>query len=278
MANSNSILQQVSSRDTGKRGRLVFLAIFITLALFFMRAFNFWVVAPGVDLIVKALVFGVFTYISLIWAFKLEINARSLLIVIPQSVLFVMGYVLFIELFFFRQFERALDFFVLFIVWGAGFLLLYVSFLMTNIFNVSMFKEIPLKQVAKTTSYILSLVMVYLYSFSVLALQVNFAYSAGLLAIAYSIIVYLHFYHLNLSPKNLINALVVVLVGMLASIISFMFIGSQHEIIALMPTATAFAVIGITMHKTRTEGFSTVNQVEYLLVYFAILAINLWLA
>jgi len=275
---TSKFLQKAMTADSGKRGRMVFLAILISLSLFLMRAFNVWEVSALSDLAVKVFAFGLFTFIMLIWSFRFAINWRSLFVVIPQSVVVVMGFVLFIEMFFFRKFDRISDFFVLFAVWGGGFMTLYVSFLMTNIFNVSMFKELPLKQVAKTTSYILSLIMVYLFSFSFLAMQLYFVLTAVMLFIVYGVIIYTHFYHLNLSKKNLINALVVVLVGMLASIVSFMFLGSRHEIIALMPTAVAFSVIGITMHKTRTEGLSDVHQFEYIFVYLAILVLNLVVA
>jgi hypothetical protein len=272
---SKKLIRNAMTADSGKRGRLVFLAIIISLSVFLLRAFNVWEVSNLGDLAIKVFSYGLFTLLALIWSFRFAINWRSLFVVIPQSVVVVMGFVLFIEMFFFRDFDRLSDFVYLFAVWGGGFLTLYVSFLMTNIFNVSMFKELPLKQVAKTTSYILSLIMVYLFSFSFLAMQLHFTITAVMLFIVYGIIIYTHFYHLNLSKKNLFNALVVVLVGMLASIISFMFIGTRHEIIALMPTAVAFSVIGITMHKTRTEGLSDVHQFEYIFVYIAILVLNI---
>lgn len=277
LGKGQSILQQAMTRDSGKRGRLVFLAAFISLSLFLMRALNIWEVTSRTDLLIKALVFGAFTFISLIWSFRFTINWRSIMVVIPQSVIFVVALVLFIELFFFRELERAMDFFVLFIVWGGSFLSMYVSFLMTNIFNVSMFKELPLKQVAKTTSYILSMVLVYLFSFSFLAMQLNFAITTAFLALVYAVVIYTHFYHLNFSRKNLINAIVVVIVGMLASVLAFMFVSSRHEFVALMPTAAAFSMIGITMHKSRAEGVSRVSQMEYFFVYFVVVVLNILL-
>lgn len=274
---NKSVLQQAVTRDSGKRGRLVFLAALISLSLFVMQALNLWEVTSRTDLLIKALSFGFFTFLTLIWSFRFTINWRSIMVVIPQSVIFVMAFVLFVEMFFFRRLERAMDFFVLFVIWGGSFLSLYISFLMTNIFNVSMFKDIPLKQVAKTTSYILSMVLVYLYSFSFLAMQLNFVVTAVFLLLVYAVIIFTHFYHLNFSLKNLINAVVVVIVGMLASVLAFMFVSSRHELVALMPTVAAFSMIGITMHKSRAEGVSRVSQFEYFFVYFAVVVLNIFL-
>lgn len=264
-------------KDPSKRGRLLFIAFAIMASMFLMRVFDFWPAETPFALLLKGGAYFAVSYLALIWAFRFEVNKLSLMIVLPQSAFFVASNVLFIELFFFRRFERVIDFVALSIVGIGMFLALYVSFLMTNVFNVSLFRELPLKQVAKTTSYILTLLMVYLFSFSFLALQWHLIYTVIMLVVLYGSVLWSHYYHLNFSRRNLFSAIVVVLTAMLASVASTMFVGSKHEIIALMPTAIAFSMIGITMHKQRGEDISNTVLLEYYGVFAFAVALNLLL-
>lgn len=264
------------TRDSGKRGRLVFTAIIISLSIFLSKGLNLWTVSTTSDLLLKALAYFAVTYLLLIWSFRLIINLKSLVYVLPQSSLFVAGAVLFVEMFFFREFERLIDFAVLFVVWVAVFTGLYVSFLMSNVFNVVMFREIPLKEVAKTTSYILTLIMVYLFTFVGLALQWSLVATLVFLLAVYTIVLLSHFYHLGFSMKNLFSAVAMVLIAMLASVASMMLLSSRHEYIALMPAAVAFSMIGITMQRYRQDGkVKTSSLFEYYGVFLFVLIVNL---
>jgi hypothetical protein len=87
-----------------------------------------------------------------------------------ESSLFVASEFLFIEMFFFEDLDRIYEGVLLLGILGLIWISTYVSFLMANIFNVGLYKDIPLEQVARTASYILSIFMVYFLTFSYLVM------------------------------------------------------------------------------------------------------------
>lgn len=62
------------------------------------------------DLLATSAGFFIFTYIGLLVAFKFKVTCRSMLVSISQSSIFVAGEVLFVMMFFFREFSRVSDF------------------------------------------------------------------------------------------------------------------------------------------------------------------------
>ncbi len=161
-----------------------------------------------------------------------------------QSSLFVGSEFLFVEMFFFEKLDRVYEAFLLLgilcIIWIAT----YVSFLMTNIFNVGLYKNIPLEQVARTASYILSLFMIYFFTFSFLTSGVAVYFLLPAVFICYFSITAMHIRNLELEKKDFWRkSLLVTLIIFILFTGSFL-IGTKHEFVSVVPTVGFFVSIG----------------------------------
>lgn len=254
--------------DQGKRGRLLFLAIIISLSLFALRSSGIVEIQNYLHILGLFLGYSLFTYVALIWALRGQVSRRSLIVIIPQSTIFVTTQVLFVYTFFFRDFERIYEFILLSLLMLFITASIYISFLMTNIFNVSLYKEIPLLQVAKTTSYIITLLVVYYATFVITSLDLPVYLTIPGLLVFYIYAVSMHLFEIDREIFSIKAIIAPIVTSMLVVVIPVIYIGARSELTALMPVSVAFAMLGFEMIKNKS-----VNKNLLYLQYFMIIAL-----
>ena len=255
-----------TNEDAVKRGKLLTLSLLIALSIFIQTIFR---VNEGdiIRTILTALVYLVVSAIGLIWAFNFQVRFKSIPYLV-QSALFVASEYLFVQLFFVQRFSRIYEGLLLLILIGIVFVGTYVSFLMSNVFNVNLYRSIPLVNVGRTTSYIISTFTLFFLLFALLALQLQVYF---ILPMVILVSIFLSYIHLkNLGYEGLLHKRKTLLVSI---IVIFMFLGSffsgvTHEVSVLGPVVGYFAGIGIANMKNR----STNKSIE-LLMYISILIV-----
>jgi len=111
---------------------------------------------------------------------------------------------IFIEFFlFFKNFSRIYEALILLLLMFLVFIGNYISFLMANVLNVDLFKKIPLAQVGRTSSYLISLLMMYFLTFSLLVTGLEIYILVPLIFIAYALIIYLHYLNIGMEEGEL---------------------------------------------------------------------------
>lgn len=261
----------VQQRDAGKRQRIFVVAAGIVLLVFGLKIWGSfeWGIP---QMLAVATASSVLTYVGLMWAFRFDINRKGYLTVLPQPALFVIGHVLFVELFFFGRFQRiyeALLFGILLAVFLGG---LILSFLTANVLNVATIKKIPLLQVAHTVSYMITLITSFFISYFVISLGINIYATAAILFGMYVVASYLHLSHFDLKPHQVSRYAYAI--ALAASTIAFVLmlwpIDTMFRV--LMPTIAVYIGIGLVMHDTKQMLRPLINW-EYVFVLLLVLAI-----
>lgn len=253
-----------TNEDAVKRGKLLTLSLLIALSIFIQTILK---VNEGdvVRTILTALVYFGVSAVGLIWAFNFQVRFKSIPFLV-QSALFVASEYLFVQLFFVQKFSRIYEGLLLLILIGIVFVGTYVSFLMSNVFNVNLYKNIPLVNVGRTTSYIISSFTLFFFLFSLLALQLPIYF---LLPLVIVVSVFLSYIHLkNLGYEGILLTRKTLLVSLL---VLFMFLGSflsgvTHEVSVLGPVVGYFVGIGVANMKS-----TKANKNLELLMYISIL-------
>jgi hypothetical protein len=188
--------------------------------------------------------------VGLVWAFNYQIKAKSIKYLF-QGGLFVFSEVVFVLIFFFKQFDRIYEGILLFLLLIFIWMITYTCFLMINVFNVSLYKDLPLLSVAQTASYILTLLMIYFLTFGLLASGFVFYIIFPLIFGIYIFLLYMEFSELGMKEKNLWDVVILISLINIFLLLPFIFIGSTHEIIAIVPTIGGFVGGGIPTLKER---------------------------
>ncbi|MCD4756232.1 hypothetical protein K8R20_01280 [bacterium] len=238
----DNIITQSTGEDSVKRLKLILLSFVLPFSLFFTKISSqefslLMVYGVGVIYFFVAVV-------GLLWAFNFKVKIRSLIYIL-QGGLFVFSEVLFVLIFFFQRFDRIYEGILLLILLGFIWMITYVCFLMVNVFNVALFKALPLLQVAQTASYILSLLMIYFFTFSVLASGFPLYVVFPLIFLLYLVILYMQFSELGMERSIIGRREVLLSLINMFAIIPFIFIGSSHEVIAIVPTVGGFVGGGL---------------------------------
>jgi len=186
----DNIVTQNTGEDSVKRLKIILLSFVLSFSLFFTKIF-----AQESSLLMIYVVGALYFFVSvvgLLWAFNFKVKIRSLVYIL-QGGLFVFSEVLFVLIFFFQQFDRIYEGVLLFILLVFIWMITYVCFLMVNVFNVALYKSLPLLQVAQTASYILTLLMIYFFTFSILASGFPLYVVFPLLFLIYLLVLYMQF-------------------------------------------------------------------------------------
>jgi hypothetical protein len=253
--------------DNVKKGRLLAIALLVSVSLFIIKLSQGEAVTAG-TVYFRAILYSVLSYIGLLWALKFQVTGKAMAFVLTQSSLFIFTQVLFIELFFFRRFGRIYEAFLLFGLLVLMFIGTYISFLTANVFNVGSIKEIPLLQVGKTSSYLISLLMVYFITFAILESAFNPIVSLVLIFLFYLFIVFMHFRHLSLGKGSFWGRVVLTNAAMIILLIGNSLVGSLHEIIALVPMVAMFVMTGVVMHNEKNQlSRFDIAQYVFLLIF-----------
>jgi len=260
--------------DTEKRGRIVFFSLLITFSIFIIKMSQDWGVDKAWMSYVIALAYFFIAFVGLIWVFSFQIRLKSIPC-LAQSALFVASEFLFVEMFFFEKLDRIYEAVLLLVILGVIWIATYVSFLMANIFNVGLYKDIPLEQVARTASYILSLFMVYFFTFTFLANGMNLYILLPVILLSYFAISAMHIRNLEFEKKDFWRRTILTSFIMLVLFLGSFLIGSKHEFVSIVPTVGFFVSIG-GVSKSATERESKMNIILYGLILLVVFAVNIW--
>jgi hypothetical protein len=254
-------------RDPGKRQRIFVLSAAIVLLVFGLKIWGRteWSVEQVVLVAAGAAVLSAF---GLTWAFRFDITRRGYLTVIPQPALFVFGYVLFLEMFFFQRFERiyeALLFGALLVVFM---MVLGIVFLTANILNVATIKNIPLLQVAQTTSYVITLFNAFFIGFFIVSLGLMPWYTILLLFVLYWAVSFLHLAHFtpDIRTTSWFSLGIACVAACAGGVLLLWPVDTLFRV--LLPTVIIYIGVGIIMHDVRKALRPLINW-----EYFIILAI-----
>lgn len=264
----------VKTEDSVKRGKLISLALLIALSVFVQTLIKDN--DPTVlRILLTAGVYLLICFVGLIWAFNFQVKLKSLPFLL-HSALFVMSEYLFIQLFFVEKFSRIYEGILLFILVVLLFVSTYISFLMANVFNVNLYKSIPLANVGRTTSYIISTLSIFFLTFGLLSLQLPVYI---LLPVELGISFFFSYIHLrNLGYESILLSRKTVLVSL---IVFFMFLGSflsgiLHEVSSLGPTVGYFVGIGVANMKVIRPKFN-IEIILYIIAIIAVIFLNFFL-
>lgn len=257
----------IKTEDSVKRGKLIALALLIGLSMFVQTLIKTQDVTIARTLI-TSIIYLLLSFAGLVWAFDFQVKIKSLPFLLHSS-LFVMSEYLFIQLFFVEKFSRIYEGILLLILVALVSIGSYISFLMSNVFNVNLYKSIPLANVGRTTSYIISTLSIFFLTFSLLSIQLPIYI---LLPIQLGISIFFVYIHLsNLGYEGFVLTRKTVLVSLIVFImfLSSFLSGIIHEVCALAPTVGYFVGIGIANIKRD----SSKNSLEYILYILALIGV-----
>ena len=121
----------------------------------------------------------------------------------------------------------------------------YISFLMANVLNVDLFKKIPLAQVGRTSSYLVSLLMMYFFTFSLLVTGLGIYILLPLVVIVYSLIIYIHYTNIGLEGRDLFRKSLLTLLIVFILFLGLFLTGDSHEIVSAIPVLGYFFAVGV---------------------------------
>jgi len=236
----DNVVDERKKIESSKRGKMLFLSFSLTFAVFAMKLFmgEFSLLQMYVLSVVAFLI----TYAGLMWIVDFDLNKKSLLLYVPQGALFVCAEVLFWIIFFPLKFGRLSEVTLMFGILLCFFIATYAACLMVNIFAVSSVKQIPLVQVAKTTSNILSLFTIYLFAFSLYASEFFIGFLIIVLVAVFFIVVAQHYAHLGLANRTYARSVMIAVWCMSVSTIGVSFAGGKHEFLAFVPVVIMYVV------------------------------------
>jgi hypothetical protein len=245
----------IKSTDEEKRGKLITLAALIALAIFVSKITQAQTQVVVWRVYLNAGIYFVVTFLGLLWAFNFKVKKRSVPFLL-QSALYVFSQALFIEFFFFQKFSRIYEAFILLFLMFLVFLGNYISFLMANVLNVDLFKKIPLAQVGRTSSYLVSLLMMYFFTFSFLVTGLEIYFLLPLILITYIAVISLHYLNIGIEEGELYKkSLLTVLITFLLFVGMFL-TGDSHEIVAAIPVLGYYFSVGVVSQEEVVYGKS----------------------
>lgn len=233
-----------TNTDKEKRVKLVLLAAFIALAIFVNKIFQSQTQVLLWRVYLNAGIYFLIAFVGLLWAFNFQIKKKSLLFLL-QSSLFIFSESIFVELFFFQKFNRIYEFFILLILMLLVFIGNYISFLMANVLNVDLFKKIPLVHVGRTSSYLVSLFMMYFFTFSFLVTGFQIYILIPLIIIIYGIIIYIHYLNVGMEEGEIWRKFLLTLFLCVTLFLGVFLSGDLHELISLVPVAGYYLAVGV---------------------------------
>lgn len=268
-----------TSTDREKRGKLLLLAAFTALSLFISKIIQTDTLVVAIRVYLNALIYFVIVFVGLLWSFNLQIKKKSLITLI-QPALFVFSQELFVEFFFFQKFSRIYEAFILLGLVVVFFFINYFSFLSANIFNVSLFKKIPLLQVARTVSNIISVFMMYFITFSFLLSDFNVYILLGSLFLFYLLISLLNYVNNGIEEEGELFRKTFITTLIPFMLFSGVFLsGNVHEVISVIPVVGYFLTVGVATRESfvKVDSRSVAIQILVLVfAFFAVLVLNIF--
>jgi len=263
--------------DSEKRGKLLFLAGVISLAIFLSKVLQGQADLPTWRIYLDGSIYFIVAFVGLLWAFNFQIKVKSLLYIL-QSSLFVFSEVVFVELFFFQKFSRLYEALILFGLLLLIFVGIYVSFLMANVFNVDLFKKLPLVQVGRTSSYLISLLMIYFLTFSFLSSGLPIYVVLPIILVTYVLVPLIHYVNMGMEEGELWRKTLLTTVISVILFLGVFLTGSTHELTAIVPAlGYYFAVSMVTQEQIfRKNSISFVlSMLALATIFFVVVIFNI---
>ncbi len=256
--------------DSEKRGKMLLLAALIALAIFIFKISQ----SQEQQLIwrtsLNSFIYFLIAFVGLLWAFNYQVKKKSF-VYIFQASLFVFSEALFIEFFFFQKFDRIYEAVILLVLILAVFLLNYFTFLTANVLNVNLFKSIPLVQVGRTISYVISVFMIYFFTFSILVSGIPVYFAFPLILFIYFIVSILHYINVGVEGAELVRKSVITVVISTILLVGVALAGNIHEVISLAPVIGYYLSVYMVTREKMFAG--RIQNDSFLLVFLVILLI-----
>jgi hypothetical protein len=144
---------------------------------------------------------------------------------------------------------------------------------MINIFNVSLYKDLPLVNVAQTASYILTLLMIYFLTFGALASGFPIYIIFPVIFLVYIFLLYMQFNELGIDKSHLWYVVLIISLMNVFLLMPFIFVDSNHEVIAIVPTIGGFVGGGLLTVKQRDSIKWQVLGYNFLIFVVVLIAI-----
>jgi hypothetical protein len=239
--------------DEEKRGKLLTLAAFIALAIFVSKITQSQTQVITWRVYLTSGIYFLITFVGLLWAFNFQVMKKSILFLL-QPALYVFSQAMFIEFFFFQKFNRIYEAFILLFLMFLVFIGNYVSFLMANVLNVDLFKKIPLAQVGRTSSYLISLLMMYFFTFSFLVSGFEIYFLLPLILLSYIFVVYVHYVNIGIEEGELYRKTVLTVLISFILFLGMFLTGDSHEIVSAIPVLGYYFSVGVVSQERVTYG------------------------
>lgn len=246
-----------STIDSYKKGKLLFSAVLTGFLVLVLKLVQSDEIASVSSVYIFSALVAIFAYISLLWSLKFQVSWKTLVFILSQASIFVFNQTLFVELFLFRRVGRIYEVLILLLTLLVITGLTYVSFATANIFNVAQFKEIPLVQVGKTSSFILTLLSIFFITFAVIESNLFFPLTVFLCSLMYFALIVLHLRHLDVKRRDFWKISLMTILAMAISLILVLIIGRNTIFMSLTPLVVFYSMIGLqTSQKTSLLQFS----------------------
>jgi hypothetical protein len=239
--------------DEEKRGKLLVLAAFIAIAIFISKITQAQIQIVTWRVYLNAAIYFLITFVGLLWAFNFQVKKKSIFFLLQAS-FYIFSQVLFIEFFFFQKFSRIYEAFILLLLMFLAFLGNYIAFLMANVLNVDLFKKIPLAQVGRTSSYLISLLMMYFFTFSFLVSGFEIYLLLPLLLLSYIFVVFIHYFDIGIEGRELYRKSILTILISFILFLGMFLTGDSHEIVAAIPVLGYFFSVGVVSQERVTYG------------------------
>ncbi len=260
---------KVLVRDTPKRRRLIVLAILNSAVIVVLKLWATWE-WNFMNTLLFALSLSVVDYLFILPCFQFKVKKESYFTVLPQPALFVFSSVLMLELIFFQRFERIFEGVLFSVVLAIFTVVLIVVLLSSNVLNVSLYKAIPLLQVAQTVSFVVALFVFYFSTFSFVSGGISPLIIFLTLFVIYSLITYTHLSHFSINLRTVFWYSVAIGWGAVSLLFSLLLWPVDTFMVSLVPMTAAYVGCGVVMHSAR-KNLTFRVIFEYLALFVVIL-------
>jgi hypothetical protein len=263
--------------DNEKRGKLLFLAGGISLAIFLSKVLQGDEAVLNWHVYMDGGIYFLISFIGLLWAFNFQVKFRSILYIF-QSSFFVFSEILFVEFFFSQKFNRIYEAVILLLLLILMFIGNYVSFLMANVFNVDLFKKIPLAHVGKTSSYLISLLMIYFLTFSFLVVGFPLYILLPLILLSYILVALLHYINIGMESRELWRKTLLTAIVSLVLFLGVFLSGNMHEVTSIVPALGYYLAVSMVTQEQifrKTSLSFTFSMFLLLIIFFVSIILNI---
>lgn len=261
-------MEQIQKQeDSVKKGKILFLSLFIVLTFFFNTTIGPFYPIFGNSLFVASF-YALISFFGFLWALSFKVNARILLLIAPQVALLIFSNTLFLNVFFNQTLGRLYETLLMVILLIIFFILTHIVFITNNVFAVSSFKRIPLEAVAKTTIYIVSSLSVFFVTYGFLALNMSVMISLVFLVVAIFFAIFLLLSHFYLEITTVFSNTLLVFWSLVLILAGVIFFSSRVEFIALVVAAVYYFSVGLFIGKKGQ--LADFRLIEYAIILFLI--------